>query len=46
MVQPVARAGPTLQAIWFTGQFHGVMKAQTPIGSLTIRVVPRSCSNS
>ena len=41
MVQPVASAGATLQAIWFSGQFHGVISAQTPIGSLTIRVVPR-----
>ena len=45
IVQPAAIAGATLQAIWFCGQFHGVMKAQTPIGSLTIRVVPRSSSN-
>jgi hypothetical protein len=45
MVQPVARAGATLQAIWLTGQFHGVMKAQTPIGSFTSSVVPRSSSN-
>ena len=45
MVQPTARAGTTLQAIWFTGQFHGVMKPQTPIGSFTRRVGPRSSSN-
>ena len=45
MVQPVASAGATLQAIWFTGQFHGVMKPQTPMGSFTIRVGPRSSSN-
>ena len=37
MVQPTASAGATLQAIWFIGQFHGVMKPQTPIGSFTIR---------
>ena len=42
MVQPVASAGATLQAIWLSGQFQGVMKPQTPIGSLTITVVPRS----
>ena len=45
MVQPVASAGTTLQVIWLIGQFHGVMKAQTPIGSLVISVVPRSSSN-
>jgi hypothetical protein len=45
MVQPVAMAGATLQAIWFSGQFQGVMKPQTPIGSLTIMVAPRSSSN-
>ena len=43
IVQPTARAGATLQAIWLTGQFHGVIKPHTPIGSLTIIVVPR-CS--
>ena len=32
-MQPAASAGQTLQAIWLTGQFHGVMKPQTPIGS-------------
>jgi hypothetical protein len=26
MVQPTASAGATLQAIWFTGQFHGVIR--------------------
>ena len=46
MVHPTARAGATLQVIWFIGQFHGVMKPQTPIGSLTIFVLPRLCSNS
>jgi hypothetical protein len=34
-----------LQAIWLTGQFQGVMKPQTPIGSLAITVVPRFSSN-
>ena len=33
MVQPAAMAGATLQAIWFSGQFHGVIKPQTPMGS-------------
>ncbi len=45
MVQPVASAGTTLQAIWLIGQFHGVIMPQTPIGSFTMRVVPRSSSN-
>ena len=45
MVQPVASAGTTLQAIWLIGQFHGVIMPQTPIGSLTIasgRDLPRT----
>ncbi len=46
IVQPVASAGATLHAIWLSGQFHGVMRPQTPIGSLTIKVVPRRASNS
>jgi len=33
MVQPAMRAGATLQAIWFIGQFQGVISAQTPIPS-------------
>ncbi len=45
MVQPVASAGTTLQAIWLIGQFQGVIRPQTPIGSLTMRVAPRSSSN-
>ena len=45
MVQPVARAGTTLQAIWLIGQFQGVIRPQTPIGSFTRRVGPRSSSN-
>ena len=40
MVQPAASAGATLTAIWFIGQFHGVMRPQTPMGSLTISVSP------
>ena len=46
IVQPAASAGATLQAIWFSGQFHGVISAQTPIGSRTIVVVPLRFSNS
>ncbi len=45
MVQPAASAGATLQAIWFTGQFQGVMRPQTPIGSFRISVEPLSSSN-
>ena len=45
-VQPAASAGAALQTIWFKGQFHGVMRAATPTGSLTIRLVPRSRLNS
>ncbi len=45
IVQPAASAGATLQAIWLIGQFHGVISAHTPIGSLTSSVVPISCSN-
>ena len=45
MVQPAASAGITLAATWFMGQFHGVMRAQTPTGSCTRRVVPRNSSN-
>jgi len=39
IVQPAAMAGATLQAIWFCGQFHGVMKPQTPIGFLADQVL-------
>ena len=37
IVQPVAIAGMTFSAIWFIGQFQGVISAQTPIGSYRIR---------
>ena len=33
IVQPAASAGPTLQEIWFIGQFQGVINPQTPTGS-------------
>src|ERR1700678_1944541 len=33
IVQPAASAGATLQVIWLIGQFHGVMRPQTPTGS-------------
>ena len=45
IVQPAAKAGATLQAIWLIGQFHGVIIPTTPIGSLTIRFFPCSSSN-
>jgi hypothetical protein len=32
-VQPAAMAGATLQTIWLSGQFHGVISAHTPMGS-------------
>src|ERR1700704_1000215 len=32
-------------AIWFSGQFQGVISAHTPIGSLTMSVDPRCSSN-
>ena len=44
MVQPVASAGNTLQAIWLIGQFHGVIRPHTPIGSLVTSAAPRGSS--
>lgn len=35
MGQPAASAGPALRVIIAAGKFHGVMAAQTPIGSLS-----------
>ena len=40
MVQPAASAGATLQAIWFSGQFQGVIMPMTPTGSRTTMAVP------
>src|SRR5882724_2809461 len=40
MVQPAASAGATLQAIWFSGQFHGVIMPTTPTGSRTTTAEP------
>ena len=40
MVQPAASAGATFAPIWFSGQFHGVISAQTPTGSETTVDVP------
>ena len=46
MVQPAASAGPTLAAIWLSGQFQGVIRAQTPIASCTMWLRPTSFSHS
>ena len=46
IVQPVASAGKTFVAIWLIGQFHGVMKPHTPIGSRTMVVEPRRSSKA
>ena len=35
-MHPAARAGITLRQTWFIGQFHGVIRAQTPFGSYKI----------
>ena len=43
-VQPVASAGATLDATWFSGQFHGVISPQTPIGSR--RTIPSPIRSS
>jgi hypothetical protein len=45
IVQPAASAGPTFSAIWFIGQFHGVIMPTTPIGSIRMRV-PGACGPS
>ena len=45
-VQPAARAGATLAPIWFSGQFQGVISAQTPTGSRTTVVELTFSSNS
>ncbi|EXI69825.1 MAG: hypothetical protein AW08_00318 [Candidatus Accumulibacter adjunctus] len=37
IVQPAASAGPALRVIIAAGKFHGVIAAQTPIGSLLTR---------
>ena len=44
-VQPVASAGATLEATWFSGQFHGVISPQTPIGSRRTIPLPMRSSN-
>ena len=44
MVQPAASAGATLQAIWFSGQFHGVIMPTTPTGSRSTTAEPMGSS--
>ena len=39
-------AGATLAAIWFIGQFHGVIRVHTPMGSRRISVVPIAYSKA
>ena len=46
IVQPAASAGAIFTTIWLIGQFQGVIRPQTPIGSRRIRVVPRSSSKA
>jgi hypothetical protein len=38
MVQPAARAGPSLRVIIAAGKFHGVMAAVTPTGRLMTKM--------
>ncbi len=45
-VHPAARAGATLQATWFSGQFQGVIRPHTPIGSRRTTESPARVSNS
>src|SRR5258707_14436235 len=45
MVQPAASAGATLQAIWLSGQFQGVIMPMTPTGSRTPTAGAHSSSN-
>ncbi len=45
-VQPAASAGATLAAIWFSGQFHGVISAATPMASRSTRLLPRGLSKA
>jgi hypothetical protein len=44
-VQPAASAGASFEATWLSGQFHGVIRPQTPIGSRRIMVPPMTLSN-
>jgi len=45
-VQPAAIAGASFDVTWFSGQFQGVIRPQTPIGSRRISVPPMKRSNS
>ena len=46
IVQPAASAGATLPMIWWRGKFQGVIIPTTPIGSLTIKELRTSSSQS
>ncbi len=50
IVQPARSAGTTFRTTWFIGQFHGVISAQTPMGSWMMRSPgaqsPSGCSQS
>ena len=41
-----AKAGATLQAIWFRGQFQGVIMPTTPMGSRTTSALPMVSSKA
>ena len=45
-VQPAARAGATLAAIWLSGKFQGVIAPSTPTGSRSTRELPISSSQA
>jgi hypothetical protein len=44
-VQPAASAGASLDVIWLSGQFQGVIRPHTPIGSRRMSVSPINRSN-
>ena len=43
---PAANAAANFNDVWFVGKFHGVIKPDTPIASLTTKSSPRRSSNS
>ena len=45
-VQPAASAGASFDVTWLSGQFHGVIRPHTPIGSRRISVPPMKRSSS
>lgn len=42
---PAANAAANFNDVWFVGKFHGVIKPDTPIASLTTKSSPRRSSN-